>query len=122
MTGRIFPAGIGTNCDKAIKCFFDLTSLDMQVYKELLRNGPGTALELGERISRDRSTAYRSLTRLVDVGMARKDNRTREGGGIFHVYSSVEPTEVQSMLKDIVSDWYSDMMDVVERTSRELSG
>ncbi|MEA3558102.1 MAG: helix-turn-helix domain-containing protein [Candidatus Thermoplasmatota archaeon] len=122
MTRMEFPRGVGANCENALICFFDLSPLDIKVYKELNDNGPGTALEIGERISRDRSTAYRSVTKLVSSDIVEKKLLNREGGGIFHVYEAVTPEEVQNTLKDIVDTWYDEMVEVIERTSKDLIG
>jgi predicted transcriptional regulator len=122
MASKIFPRNIGTNCENAMRCFFDLSPLELKVYRDLLENGPGTALEIGDRISRDRSTAYRSLTNLVYNDLARKKLLNREGGGIFHVYEPVAPSVVQMMLEEAIDEWYDQMKSVVSRVSRELSG
>ena len=122
MTRMEFPRGIGANCENALRCFFDLSPLDVKVYKELIDNGPGTALEIGERISRDRSTAYRSVTKLVSSDIAEKKLQYREGGGIFHVYEAIPPEEVQNILKSIIDAWYDEMIEVIERTSKDLRG
>lgn len=122
MDVRKFPREMGSNCENAIKCFFDLSSQDLKVYRELLERGPGTALEIGKRIGRDRSTAYRSASKLVDNHLAIKKVRNREGGGIFHVYEAMEPDMVQEMLKEAIEEWYVNVRSVLDRTALELRG
>jgi predicted transcriptional regulator len=118
---KSFPK-IGANCENAIRCFFDLTSQDINVYRDLLENGPGTALELGERIERDRSTAYRSVSKLVENELVVKKIRNREGGGIYHVYEAVDPETVQKILIEAIEEWYSNVRTVVGKTAGELRG
>jgi len=120
MAAKIFPHNIGPNCENALRCFFDLSPLEVKVYRDLLENGPGTAVELGKRIERDRSTAYRSLSRLVENDLAVKALRNRDGGGIFHVYEAVEPEQVQLMLRETIDSWYEEMQRVVKRASEAL--
>ncbi len=122
MDVKLFPRRMSSNCENAIRCFFDLSTQDLKVYRELLENGPGTAIEIGNRIGRDRSTAYRSVSKLVDNRLAFKKIRNREGGGIFHVYEAVEPDKVQEMLIETIEEWYTNVKSVVEKTSRELRG
>lgn len=122
MAAKVFPRNIGANCENAMRCFFDLSPLELRVYRDLLENGPGTALEIGDRISRDRSTAYRSLTALVENDLARKKLLHREGGGIFHIYEPVDPILVQKMLEKAIDEWYLEMKKVVSGVSRELTG
>jgi predicted transcriptional regulator len=120
MASKIFPSNIGPNCENALRCFFDLSPLEVKVYRDLLDNGSGTAIDIGKRIGRDRSTAYRSVTTLVNNGLAVKDLKNREGGGIFYVYDAVEPEEVQVMLKEMIDSWYQEMQKVVDRASASL--
>jgi predicted transcriptional regulator len=120
MASKVFPSNIGPNCENALRCFFDLSPLEVKVYRELLDSGSGTALEIGSRIERDRSTAYRSVTKLVNNGLAVKKLKNRAGGGIFHVYEAVDPQEVQVMLREIIDSWYEEMKVVVEKASASL--
>jgi predicted transcriptional regulator len=122
MASKIFPHNIGPNCENALRCLFDLSPLEVRVYRDLLENGSGTALDLGKRIDRDRSTAYRSLTKLVENDLAEKVVRTREGGGIIHVYQAVDPENVQMMLRETIDLWYDEMQSVVKRASEALRG
>jgi predicted transcriptional regulator len=122
MDMKLFPRYMSSNCENAIRCFFDLNNQELHVYRELLEKGPGTAVEIGKRIERDRSTAYRSVTKLVDNQLVVKKTRNREGGGIFHVYEAVEPEMVQDMLIDAIEEWYRNVRTVVERTAVELKG
>ena len=121
MDVKSFPK-IGANCENAIRCFFDLTSQDLKVYRELLENGHGTALEIGERIERDRSTAYRSVSKLVENRLVVKKIRNREGGGIYHVYVAVDPDMVQSLLTEAIDEWYDNVKRMIEKTASELRG
>jgi len=120
MASKIFPTNIGPNCENALRCFFDLSPLEVKVYRELLDNGSGTALEIGDRIQRDRSTAYRSASTLVSNGLAVKTLKNRDGGGIYHIYEAVEPEQVQVMLKEMINSWYNEMLKVVDRASASL--
>ena len=122
MAAKIFPRNIGPNCENALRCFFDLSPLEVTVYRDLLDKGPGTAMELASRIHRDRSTAYRSLTKLVKNDLARKELLNREGGGIFHVYEAVEPDQVREMLQETIDMWYNEMKRTVSRIPKELTG
>lgn len=121
MDVKNFPR-IGANCENAIRCFFDLNSQDLKVYRDLYENGACTAADLGDRIERDRSTAYRSVTKLVDNQLAVKKIRNREGGGIYHVYEAIDPEQVQKLLIEAIDLWYVNVKTVVERTASELRG
>ncbi len=41
-------------------------------------------------MDRDKSTTFRSLQKLVTIGLVVKETRTIKYGGYFHVYSAVD--------------------------------
>jgi predicted transcriptional regulator len=117
---KSFPLHEDLNCDNAVKCFFDLNQKELDLYRDLVRNGPSTASELGERICRDRSTAYRSVSGLVENGLVEKKRMVQDGGGIFHVYQAVEPVRVQEMLHSRIDSWYRVMKKTADRAGDDL--
>lgn len=122
MNLKAFPTGTESTCENALICFFDLSTKEVDLYRDLLRNGPSTAMELGDRICRDRSTAYRAVTDLVDCGLVEKVKKVQDGGGIYHVYQAVEPEHVQNMLLERIEMWHDQMKSAARRTRDELVG
>jgi len=107
-------------CEDAIRCFFDLKAAELEIYRDLHRNGPATAQEIGRRIGKDRSTAYRGVTHLVKNGLVKKGVKKQKSGGIYHTYLAVEPEKVQDILMDRIDDWYQTLKKAAERASVEL--
>mgnify|MGYP002394945065 FL=1 len=122
MDVRSFPVKETSRCQDALMCFFDISGRELNLYRELLANGPLTASQMGDRICKDRSTAYRAATSLVGNGLAVKKKEIQEGGGIFHIYEAVPPSDVKNMLRERIKSWYRDMTEAVERTEEELLG
>ena len=122
MNIKAFPRLPGAHCKQALQCFFDLSEHELRVYRVLLENGPTTAHDLADLIGKDRSTAYRMVTPLVEMGMVIKETKKQKGGGIFHVYEAKDPMTIQSMLKERIDQWYKVMKEVVNKTSDELTG
>ena len=122
MNIKAFPRMPSAHCEQALQCFFELTEHELRVYRVRLENGPTTAQDLADLIGKDRSTAYRMVTPLVEMGMVIKDTRKQRGGGIFHIYEAKDPKMIQQMLKERIDSWYVMMKKVVNRTSEELTG
>lgn len=122
MNMRSFPLNREAGCKDALMCFFDISDRELNLYRELLSTGPSTASELGGRLCKDRSTAYRAATSLVGNGLAVKRKEVQKGGGIYHVYQAVPPGDVKKMLRERINKWYEAMKDAVERTEEELRG
>ena len=73
---------------------YDLSPLDLDILFMLIgnKNGrePMTLDEVSKESDRDRSTTFRSLQKLVSLGLLIKETKTIKEGGYFHVYSVVD--------------------------------
>jgi predicted transcriptional regulator len=49
-----------------------------------------TLEELTQKLDRDKSTVFRSLQKLVSLGICLKETRTIKEGGLYHVYSAID--------------------------------
>ena len=61
--------------------------------------------EVSKETDRDRSTTFRSLQKLVGLGLCVKETKTIKEGGYFHVYSVVDMetfrAETERRVKDL---------------------
>lgn len=97
-------------CENLLECFHGLTDLDRECFRALVdSDDPLTVDELAEKVGRERSTAYRSVHRLVDAGFARKQQENYDGGGYYHVYRPADPDVVADDLQRLLNDWYAQM-------------
>lgn len=111
----------GASCKELIRCLLGLKDIDMRAYRELLESEQGvTADEMGDLLDRERSTAYRSLQRLVGCGLARKETRTIKEGGYFYIYKSVTPQDVKDVAEECLDEWYSELRKAVNQVEKEL--
>src|ERR671939_40269 len=70
---------------------YDLSPLDLDLLFVLIkRERPTTLEELVNEADRDKSTVFRSLQKLVGLGICVKETRTLKEGGYFHVYSAID--------------------------------
>lgn len=114
--------GEGASCRELIRSLLGLKDIDMRTYVELLgAEGGATADEMGDLLDRERSTAYRSLQRLVDCGLAEKETRTIEEGGYFYIYRAVRPAEARKLAERCLNRWYEEISDAVERMEEEFT-
>lgn len=99
--------------------FFDIKDSDLVVYLDLLRNGPATAKDLGERLKKDRSPVYKVVTKLHSCGMVDKVSRKGDGG-IYYVYQAVDPDVVQDLLVDRMGQWHDSLVVCARKASSDL--
>jgi predicted transcriptional regulator len=92
------PVNTLTRVNATVKDLFiqlyDLSPLDLDILFMLIskkNDGPMMTLdEVSKEADRDRSTTFRSLQKLVTLGLCVKETKTIKEGGYYHVYSVVD--------------------------------
>ncbi len=71
---------------------FDLSPLEVELLLFLIANNDRelTLDALSKETNRDKSTALRSLQKLVNLGICTKDTKTMKGGGYYHTYNAID--------------------------------
>ena len=69
---------------------FGLPKAGLDICLCVIGEGPLSANEVAETLGYDRSTVTRYLNTLVDLGLLRRSELNREGGGVVNVYHSVD--------------------------------
>ena len=113
---------------------YDLSPPELDILFLLIsrENGepPMTLDEISKEMDRDRSTTFRSLQKLVTIGLLVKETRTIKDGGYFHVYSAVDREtfkketerkvkELQKSLDRLLKKFESDMQQAISSIYKE---
>jgi predicted transcriptional regulator len=70
---------------------YDLSPLELDMLYILIRNKKSMTLEeLAKKVDRDKSTVFRSLQKLVGLGICNKETKTLKEGGYYHAYSAID--------------------------------
>ncbi|MFD1599413.1 helix-turn-helix domain-containing protein [Halobellus rarus] len=102
-------------CEGLLECFHGLKQLDKQCFQVLVRAGePLTVDEVAEIVERERSTAYRSIQRLLQSGFIQKEQVNYEQGGYYHVYSPTDPEKISDSMQRMLNDWYAKMGQLIQ--------
>lgn len=97
-------------CEGLLECFHDLKKIDKDVFTQLCNaNGPLTVDDIADRVDRERSTAYRSVQRLIQAGFIQQDQINYDQGGYYHVYRPRNAEEVAQEMQRMLNDWYAKM-------------
>lgn len=95
-------------CEGLLECMLGLNELDRGVYRLLVKcPEPLTVDEIAKFIDRERTTAYRSVKRLQEAGVAVKEQESCPKGGYHHVYRVSDPDEVADELQRMLNEWYA---------------
>lgn len=105
-------------CEGLLECFHDLKEIDKQVFQLLFeQNQSLTVDDIADEIDRERSTAYRSVQRLMQAGFIQKDQVNYEQGGYYHVYRPREGDEIAKEMQRMLNDWYAKMGQLIDEFS-----
>ncbi|AUV84384.1 transcriptional regulator (plasmid) [Salinigranum rubrum] len=110
-------------CDGLLECFHGLKELDKDVFRLLTESDePLTVDDVAERIDRERSTAYRSVQRLMQTGFVQKTQINYEQGGYYHVYRPTDPDEIANEMQRLLNDWYAKMGQLIGEFRDQYEG
>src|SRR5687768_4196784 len=75
---------------------YNLSPLELDILLTLITNSANnskkgmTLEELTQEVDRDKSTVFRSLQKLVALGICIKETKTIKEGGLYHIYSAID--------------------------------
>ena len=97
-------------CEDLMECVHGLKQLDRECFAALVDSGDAlTVDEIAAAVDRERSTAYRSVQRLLQSGFIQKEQVNYEQGGYYHVYRPNDPDEIADEMQRTLNDWYAKM-------------
>jgi predicted transcriptional regulator len=95
-------------CEGLLECLHGLKDLDKECFEVLAESEEQlTVDEIADRVDRERSTAYRSVQRLLTTGLIQKEQINYDQGSYYHVYQPTDPDEVADDMQRLVNDWYA---------------
>ena len=102
-------------CEGLLECIHGLKQLDKECFRALVEsNEPLTVDEIADRVDRERSTAYRSIQRLLQSGFIQKEQVNYDQGGYYHVYYPTNPSQIASDMQRMLNDWYAKMGQLIQ--------
>ena len=107
-------------CEGLLECIHGLKELDKEIFRVLTeRSEPLTVDEVAEAVDRERSTAYRSIQRLVQSGFVQKEQVNYEQGGYYHVFRPTDADEVADDMQRMLNDWYAKMGQLIAEVRKK---
>ena len=102
-------------CEGLLECIHGLKQLDKDCFRAMVERGePLTIDEIAEQVDRERSTAYRSIQRLLQSGFIQKEQVNYEQGGYYHVYYPTDPSQIAGDMQRMLNDWYAKMGQLIQ--------
>jgi len=102
-------------CEGLLDCLHGLKDLDRECFQTLAASEePLTVDEIADRVGRERSTAYRSIQRLLGTDLIQKEQINYDQGGYYHVYYPTDPDEVADDMQRLLNDWYAQIGTLIQ--------
>ena len=95
-------------------CVFGIQQHESRTYLVLLDNPGSTVEELADELDRDRSNVNRSLTTLLEKGLASRERRLLDPGGYVYQYTATPPPEAKELLHGALDQWVDNVHDAIE--------
>ncbi len=108
------------DCEGLLECIHGLKDLDREVFEVLATSEePLTVDEIAEAVERERSTAYRSIQRLLQAGFAQKEQINYEDGGYYHVFRPSNTDAIADDMQRMLDDWHAKIDQLIEEFREE---
>ncbi|HUI85865.1 MAG TPA: helix-turn-helix domain-containing protein [Nitrososphaerales archaeon] len=96
-------------------CLYSMKPADLDAFYAVATLGSANLDQVAQSVSRDRSTAHRSLSKLVSAGLVYKQTRTLKDGGYYHVYSTVDPSTIKEHASQKAKEISDGFQKLIER-------
>jgi predicted transcriptional regulator len=97
-----------------LSCVFGIQDHESRTYLVLLDNPGSTVAELAERLDRDRSNVNRSLTALLEKGLATRQRRLLDPGGYVYQYTATPLPKAKEMMHEALEEWVAAVHDRID--------
>lgn len=97
--------------ENIIKCSFNLSKADMELFKFFLRNENKafSSNELKKELEFELSTIQKGLKRMYDSQILNKTQKNLEKGGYIFEYNIKSKTEIKKIILEIVNIWVEEV-------------
>ncbi|AZH24000.1 helix-turn-helix domain-containing protein [Haloplanus aerogenes] len=97
-----------------LSCVFGIQDHESRTYLVLLDNPGSTVAELATELDRDRSNVNRSLTTLLEKGLADRERRLLDPGGYVYQYTATPLPEAKEMMHRTLDTWVEKVHDAID--------
>jgi predicted transcriptional regulator len=97
-----------------LACVFGIQDHESRTYLVLLDNPGSTVAELAETLDRDRSNVNRSLSTLLDKGLAERRRRLLDPGGYVYQYTATPLPEAKELLHTALDEWVDQVHEAID--------
>ncbi|UJG44513.1 MAG: hypothetical protein K9W46_04875 [Candidatus Heimdallarchaeum endolithica] len=106
-------------CFDVIKNLFALTDNEIDVLACINHLQLVSIARITEILPKDRATISRSISRLMGIGVVRKEKENLEKGGYQFLYSSLPMEELRNFVKNTLNSIIENMTNAMDNLTKE---
>ncbi|WP_435196200.1 helix-turn-helix domain-containing protein [Natronomonas sp. EA1] len=91
--------------EQVLGCVFGIQQHETRTYLALREHAGSTVAELADVVDRDRSNVNRSLSTLMDKGLATRQRRLLDSGGHVYQYTATPIEEARELMHETLDEW-----------------
>jgi predicted transcriptional regulator len=91
--------------EEVMACVFGVQRHEGRTYLTLRENPGSTVAELADILERDRSNVNRSLSTLLEKGLAERQRRLLDSGGHVYQYTATPVDEARELMHRTLDEW-----------------
>jgi predicted transcriptional regulator len=101
---------------------YGLTERDKMAFQQLQQAEGGlTVDDVADKLDCERSTAYRSISRLHEASIIVQEQINYENGGYYYVYCPRAPEGVAHDMQRLLNDWYANTGQLIQEFENRYS-
>jgi predicted transcriptional regulator len=104
----------GACCTDLLTCLYNLKPSDLEVLLAVAKNENTTLDQISSIVHKDRSSAHRSLSKLVSINLVNKQLKTLKGGGYYHTYTMQDPVLIKKHARERVKEITQSLQTLIE--------
>lgn len=99
-----------------VQCSFDLNKREYELLIYFLKKEePKAVNEVAEETGFERSTIQKAISNLLRKELVQRRQINLKGGGYKYYYNIINKEELKKRLKDIVSKWYRNVEEAINK-------
>ncbi|MHB8395596.1 MAG: helix-turn-helix domain-containing protein [Thermoplasmataceae archaeon] len=108
------------SCFDLLSCIFEIGPSDFEVFTSL-KTGKWVDLDsVAESIGKGRTSVFKSLQRLVGLGLVYRESRNLKSGGQYHVYTMADFSGIKKIAQERVKVIESALDSLLEKLDDDL--
>jgi predicted transcriptional regulator len=107
-------------CSDLLEAIFSMGKTDIMIFYALTPGNWFKVEDVSKIVNREKSTVYRSLLKLVDLGFVMRDSVTINAGGYYYVYALSSPSKIENVIHSKIDNLTTKMKSLVKDLVREI--